>query len=249
MHDLHGWPSATYTTRTLARTFDLRKEARQFKNQLDEVLNCTVCNGVSLTPIVTSKAPQRVVIGYRITKDNQDLTEGVPVTTSGRDPRFYLGLSIRLAPDEAAEHLMVVSSTAILAIDPDVANDSNVLLHYDYERGKEGYPEAHLQICATSGAWCEAGRRLDGKDRLLERLHLPVGGRRFRPTLEDIIEFLIREQLADARDGWESALDAGRSRFRDIQLKAAVRRNVPAAIAALEKLGYTVKPPKTPRGD
>jgi hypothetical protein len=139
---------------------------------------------------------------------------------------------------------MVTSSVMILAWAPDVADESNLLLHYDYERGKEIYPEAHLQVCASSDAWREAGRRLDGKERLLERLHLPVGDRRFRPTLEDVIEFLIREQLAEAHSGWEKALETSRRGFRDKQLKAAVRRRQEVAVAELERLGYRVKPPR-----
>lgn len=225
----------------MARTFDLAKESRRFKRELDELLNHTVCTGISLKSIVTSTSPQRTVVGYRITKDNQDVTEGIPVTTGRGAARFYLGLSIRLAPDDQRIHLMVTSSAMILATAADVADESNILLHYDYERGKEDYPEAHLQICASSDAWRDAGRRLDGRERLLERLHLPVGDRRFRPTLEDLIEFLIREKLAKPRRGWESAIEKSRARFRDKQLKAAVRRHPDTAIAELECLGYTVK--------
>jgi hypothetical protein len=228
----------------LARTFDLEKESRPFKNELDELLNRTVCSGISLKSIMTSASPHRTVVGYKIKKDNQDLIEGIPITTGSRDARFYLGLSVRLAPDEAQTFLMVTSSVMILAIAPDVADESNLLLHYDYERGKPDYPEAHLQVCASSPAFEQAGQRLDGRERLLERLHLPVGGRRYRPTLEDLIEFLIGEKLAKPRDGWESAINESRDRFRDKQLKAAVRGNPKPAIAALEDLGYSVKRPK-----
>jgi hypothetical protein len=231
----------------LAQTFDLEKKSREFKNELDELLNRTVCTGISLKSIVTPASPQRAVVGYKITKDNQDLTKGIPVTIDDSDPRFYLGLSIRLAPDEQQSYLMVESSVMILAIAADVADDANVLLHYDYERGKherDNYPEAHLQVHASSSAWREAAQRLDGKDRLLERLHLPVGDRRFRPTLEDLIEFLVREKLAKARRRWERAIDDGRSRFQDKQLKAAVRRQPDVAIEALERLDYSVKRPR-----
>jgi hypothetical protein len=231
----------------LAGRFDLKKESWKFKAELDELLNCTVCTGVSLKSIVTSDSPQRTVVGYRITKDNQDVTAGIPVTIDDSDPRFYLGLSIRLAPDEQQTYLMVTSSVMILATAADVADEGNILLHYDYERGKherDNYPEAHLQICASSDAWQGAGQRLDGKERLLERLHLPVGDRRFRPTLEDLIEFLIREKLAKAQSGWKSAIAKGRSRFQEKQLRAVVRREPEIAVSELEKLGYSVKPPR-----
>ena len=105
---------------------------------------------------------------------------------------------MRLQPDEQEVYLMVKSSAMILATDAVITNQ-NMLLHYDYQREKEdGYPEAHLQICATSESWEEAGMRHDGDTRLLSKLHLPVGGRRFRPTLEDILEFLIVERLVEA---------------------------------------------------
>jgi hypothetical protein len=231
----------------LARRFDLAKESRKFKDELDELLNCTVCTGISLNSVVTSDSPQRTVVGYKITRDNQDVTEGIPVTINDSDPQFHLGLSIRLAPDEQQTSLMVTSSVMILSTAADVADEANILLHYDYERGKherDDYPEAHLQICASSDAWRAAGKRLGGKERLLERLHLPVGDRRFRPTLEDLIEFLIREKLAKSQPAWKAAIAKGRSRFQDKQLRAAVRRQPETAISELEKLDYTVKAPR-----
>jgi hypothetical protein len=123
----------------------------------------------------------------------------------------------------------------LLSLDSDL---DNVLFHYDYERGKiDGYPEAHLQVCASSGAWAQAATRLDGSTRVLERLHLPVGPRRFRPSVEDIIEFLISEKLAVGRDGWEDIVNAGREGFRVKQLRAAVRRDPDTAIALLQDEG------------
>jgi hypothetical protein len=69
----------------------------------------------------------------------------------------------------------------------------------------------------------------------LSRLHLPVGGRRYRPTLEDVIEFLVTEKLAEPRDGWRAVVDAQRCHWETIQLKAAVRRNPQAAAEVLRE--------------
>jgi hypothetical protein len=76
-------------------------------------------------------------------------------------------------------------------------------MHYDCDRDKgDGYPEAHLHVCAEPSGWpapCSATR---GDERPFESaLHFPVGGRRYRPALEDLIEFLIVEQIAEARPG------------------------------------------------
>jgi hypothetical protein len=70
--------------------------------------------------------------------------------------------------------------------------------------------------------------RLNGKEdekRPLEKLHFPVGGKRFRPCIEDVIEFLINERLVHAHKGWEHRLEEGRARYRRSQLKAAIRRH------------------------
>lgn len=129
---------------------------------------------------------------------------------------------------------MVRQSVMLLSVSP---NLTDVLLHYDYERDKpDDYPDAHLQVCATSAAWEAVGVRPDGSNRPLERMHLPVGGRRFRPTLEDIVEFLITENLAQAKPGWENAVAEGRERFRQKQLRAAIRRDPETARSALADL-------------
>lgn len=52
-----------------------------------------------------------------------------------------------------------------------------------------------------------------------------MGGRRFRPSLEDIIEFLVCEDLAEGRPGWQRVVDEGRDRFQPNHLRAAMRRN------------------------
>jgi hypothetical protein len=129
--------------------------------------------------------------------------------------------------DSAGENLMVDASyVSAYAAD----DDESTLCRFDYERDKQGYPEAHLQIYGKSPALAE----WSGKPRReLERLHFPVGGRRYRPTLEDVIEFLIAEGLADGRVGWRDVLDAGREEYWRIQLRAAVRRDPLTTLAVL----------------
>lgn len=67
-------------------------------------------------------------------------------------------------------------------------------------------------------------------------MHLPVGGRRYHPTLEDMVEFLITEKLARPKDGWKQAVADGREQFRKKQLRAAIRRDPDTARKALAKL-------------
>ncbi|WP_215547552.1 hypothetical protein [Amycolatopsis sp. CA-230715] len=188
---------------------------------------------MKIKSVASDHTRQRTVVGYGITKREQDLRQAIPLTLGKKAPRFFLGLHFRLTPDHVHEHLMVESSVFTVSLTED---PSRPLFHYDYERDKgDGYPEAHLQICASSPDWDQAGIRLDGSGRLLEKLHLPVGGRRFRPAVEDIIEFLVCEQLAEGRPGWRTAVEEGRQRFQEKQLRAAVRKHPDVARAALEE--------------
>ncbi|MGH9280666.1 MAG: hypothetical protein ACRD12_21560 [Acidimicrobiales bacterium] len=103
---------------------------------------------------------------------------------------------------------------------------------YDYEREKaDGYPEAHLHVYGDTDAIDRCSRSPTSKR--LGDLHFPVGGRRFRPALEDLIAFLVREGMAMGKPGWEVVVESHRQRFHRIQLKAAVRRDPDTARSML----------------
>lgn len=207
--------------------FDLFRESQDFAQRLTDLLNKTVCNNTRLTAAV-ERSTGAVVVTNKPDKSDLARMTCVPICLSGK-PKLYLGLSIRLRPDYSGQHLMVVSSAMLLA---GAVDGSELLLHYDYERDKQdGYPEAHVQVCASSARWEDL---LGG--RPFKRLHLPVGGRRFRPTLEDLIEFLIAERLAEFRPGWKQVVDDHRHEFQMIQLRAAIRRHPDVAREALAEL-------------
>jgi hypothetical protein len=71
----------------------------------------------------------------------------------------------------------------------------------------------------------------------------PSGGKRFRPTLEDLIEFMILEEMVEPRDGWEAKVKEHRDRWELLQTKAAVRSHQEAAAEVLRSKGWTVVPP------
>jgi hypothetical protein len=126
----------------------------------------------------------------------------------------------------------------------------------EYERDKGNEPDdavpgrhrrsaAHVQIHGSSEelAYIQGlygSRPLRG----LASFHIPVGGRRFRPTLEDFIEFLWAERLIPTvHDGWQDVLQHHRTEWLRRQLRAAVRSDPSTAVAQLEVMGYTVAPP------
>jgi hypothetical protein len=211
-------------------TVELSKLARDFASQIQHLLNATICNGVKLTAIVRSA--DLVIVGYGLTKDSLE-GRRFPVQLGNRNPQCWMKVSYRLCLDDAKKYLTVITSYfGIYAVD----DEDSCLCHIDYERHKgDGYPEAHLQVYGRSPALQE-WRSWDGTGEL-RRLHFPVGGRRFRPILEDAIEFLITEKLVEPRPGWRDVVEDGRREFMRHQLRAAIRRRPEEAKQALKDLG------------
>ena len=199
------------------------------------MFNHTVTNGIRIIAI-TDKGAQQARIGYGISPSDLSAIGMIPLSLGRKTPHLYLGLLYKMVADDPGRYPMIRSSVMYLSPDSD---GSGELLHYDYERNKsDDYPEAHLQVCATSEEWERAMRSYGPKGRPLKKLHLPVGGRRFRPAVEDLIEFLVTEQLADGRSGWKKHVEQGRKGFEERQLRAAVRRHPEIAIAILQDEGH-----------
>ena len=216
----------------------LRKQALLFVGTLSSALNRSVSDGIRLQ-YVGSVDGRIGSIAYKASKENLP-GEPFPLGVTKQDPvaHLYAGLVVTLEPEQ--EFLKVIRATFALYADP----DDKALFHYDFDREKEVYPSAHLQVHGGSRILEELDRR-QGTERQLERLHFPVGGTRFRPCLEDVIEFLIVEGfVTDPRPGWQEALEESRNEFRRIQLKAAVRRDPDAAIEQLESMGYAIDRPE-----
>jgi len=72
----------------------------------------------------------------------------------------------------------------------------------------------------------------------LESLHCPLGGRRFRPSVEDFIDFLDSENFIEALDMSErTARDASRDRWLKQQLGSVSRSDPETARETLRKMG------------
>jgi hypothetical protein len=101
-----------------------------------------------------------------------------------------------------------------------------------------------MRECGDSTERAKARRR--GRRAVyLQDLHFPVGGPRFRPALEDILEMLIEEfgvkpvqSVAAAR----KALADSREDWRRKQVATVVRDAPSHAAQALRDLDYTAQP-------
>lgn len=212
---------------------ELRASARELVSEFTQLLNGTVCDGVKLTgvPSYTEVEGPIVIIGYRISAQRTFSRLAMPLCIDRKNPNLWLGFSMRLGADAENRYLMVRSSVMYVATQPEGIEP---LFHIDYERDKpDGYPESHVQINASSDDW-ETIRTTSGEAKGLSRLHFPAGGRRYRPTLEDLITFLVEEKLVRSRDRWREVVDTSAKVYAEKQLRAAVRNDPLTAIAALK---------------
>ncbi|MFV0372741.1 hypothetical protein [Microbacterium sp.] len=231
----------------------LEEAAGDFAAILTEVVNGSVTTGVRfvVTPFdgpadlawvyPENSTPARVVL--------IPISAGLP---EGHDVRLWLRTSFQVRLDSTGEHLAVQQSVFGLVID-EKSNRPAVRVEYDRQQGSEPDDEvpgrhrrsaAHVQIHGASEELAYV-QGLNGGVGLrgLEKFHIPVGGRRFRPSLEDFIEFLWAERLIPPmHDGWQDVLARHRADWLALQLRAAVRNDPDTAIAQLEAMGYEVAP-------
>lgn len=81
-------------------------------------------------------------------------------------------------------------------------------------------------------------KRLDpAEPRGLHMIHFPLGGARFRPCLEDVVELVVNEFGLDTQPDWQERVRDGRVQWRRVQLAAAVRDDPQTARRTLDGLG------------
>jgi len=162
----------------------------------------------------------------------------VPVSLA-RDGRLAARLmfSYDITPDSSGNFPSVTNSK--VRIDSPATN--RPVLRYEFIKEANRSPTAHWHVHGES---TELGRILGGSPSVrtsLSNLHLPVGGSRFRPGLEDVIELLITELRFDHASQWRQNLHRGREAWRSTQLAVAVRDAPETAADALRDLGYKVQ--------
>lgn len=214
----------------MAAKLGLDKLTARFADELSRLLNTTVCDGIRLTP-VTSIDRAMSWVGYEVRRGDVSPSRGIPIGI-GVAPTSYLHAAFTLSFDAEGDYVQVQKSTMGICIEPDL---SGFLFHYDYDRGKPAYADAHLQIPVTHPSW-ESLRKRIGSERTFERLHLPLGPRRYRPTVEDLVEFIVSENLAEPRDDqWGRVLREARASYEEKQLRAAIRRDIKTARDAVDR--------------
>lgn len=224
---------------------ELLDKSTEFARELSDLI-CAVLDG--------SHQPFEVLVSGAHVIIRQSPADGLLLTVAGLSAA-RLRVRFRCTWDSRRQYLAVNEST--VAVVPSAGDEP--LYHYDYIAEGDGrVPSAHLNVHGHRDdfvfALMAATRKNRGKAReaairkgrvpTLATFHFPVGGHRFRPAVEDVLEITIREFDIDVREGWESAIRAGRARWRDKQLRAAVRDDPAAAAEVLRSLHFAVTDPE-----
>ena len=158
--------------------------------------------------------------------------------------RLTLKIEFTVSLDDEADFLTVQESTQGLWVRTDPDKKSRPLVRVEYDRYTYNKPPAHVHLHAESPefGWVYGTAGLP-MPRLSD-FHFPLGGRRFRPTVEDFLRFLNREKLfVDWRSGWERRLEVSLRDWEQNQAAATVRRYPEAAVHQLGRMGYEINPP------
>lgn len=178
--------------------------------------------------------------------------KGGLVLSIGGEQRLQLELNLYLFISPNTGNVATERSRYVVR----VAGDDRPMFSLDYERAaRRNIPAAHynfhfdhndlvrelLDTGASRRGRLHRKRAERGKPAQLADLHFPVGGHRFRPCLEDVLEFLWTEFGIDVhKETARGAIAEGRREWRQLQLKAAVADDPETAAAELERLGYEV---------
>lgn len=218
---------------------NLQGQARDFAAQTSDLLNRTLTKGIRISSVTTPVG--HTVMGCGVTPKNLMPTP-IPLGTASACVWLYLQHSYGLDPEGV--HLTMTQGTISLYSSVEMGDD-DLLLGIDYVRESPNqYPGSHLHVAGVRGDLDRVYRGDQRKSRKLRDLHLPVGGKRYRPTLEDMIEFVVTEEMATPHEGWLDVVLEHRRRWELIQLKAAVRRDQEDAAEALRAEGWSVSAPQ-----
>jgi hypothetical protein len=164
---------------------------------------------------------------------------GVPLHASGKR-LAWLRVTFLCRLDVTSEFLAIDKSKIWIVAQV----DSTPIFRFEYLYEADWVPHSHIQVHGERGALAHLlSQTGHAEPHSMSALHLPTGGSRFRPNLEDVVQFLAVDCRFDMLDTWRSAVDLARARWRHIQMRAACRAMPEDAAAQLTMMGYQVTPP------
>lgn len=214
----------------------LRARSAEFADEVQCTIRSALPGDIEIRSTASPVDPLRYVV------QPDDPKARFPLTIGGD---YLADLSVRFFLSMDTVHTWVKAVRTDFAITSVL--DKKPLMRLDYRADMHTVPISHWQVHAERGAISHLlGRahaispQLVAKPHDMSSLHFPVGGERFRPCLEDFLQFAIAEMGFDAVTGWEAALAAGREGWRRIQLRSMTRDAQNEVVQALRDLGWTV---------
>jgi hypothetical protein len=177
------------------------QQASDFANEVEDLLLASFDDA----PVVeVTRAGNRV----RIAPAGQsDKSNGVPLRVHGLTLAWLrIDFLCRL---DAANQFMAIDRSKIWLV-ADV--DNTPIFRFEYLYDADWVPHSHIQVHGQRGALSHLlSRTGHSRPHEMSALHLPTGGSRFRPALEDVIQFLVVDCKFDALESWEPAVLARRA--------------------------------------
>ena len=225
-------------------TNQLIQQANDFASRITALVQGCINDAPKFVTVSDSSPTLRIVAepftaGTELQKSHS-LVPLIRNCDDANDPRLFLKLEFKVSLDRQSEYLAVQRSTFGLWVRFKRKHfEVRPVFRLEYDRDAHSKPEAHIHIHAESAelGWIYGTQGLALP--YLHAIHFPVGGRRFRPTVEDFFRFLDREKLfTDWKPGWDKIVDASLDEWHARQTRAAVRNDPQSAIQQLSAMGY-----------
>lgn len=224
---------------------DLQKRSAEFADEVQTTLRQVLPGTIAVVSVTTPHSHR-----YWVRPDNPAHSNRIPLYVDG-DHLADLTAEMYLSMDRHGEYLKTVLSK--MAVHSTL--DRQPLVRLEFDAAMHTTPATHWHVHAERGALSHLLARSHAvrpgevtAPHQLSSLHIPVGGERFRPCLEDFLQFLIQECGIDSLPGWRDAVREGRERWRRRQIRTVTRDSPAEAAHVLQALGWRVEEPPTGTG-
>lgn len=195
--------------------------------------------------------------GYRRFSIHNAADEGIRLKSDSTDA-LILSYAYLCSCRNTGDFLQVDQSHIMVS----AASNGMPIFGYDYVRDAGPLiPSAHINIHGSNDdavrIMLACASRARGRSRRKEyvktgkfpsfsTLHFPVGGDRFRPGLEDVLEMLIKEFAIDVQQEGIKTIQNSRAEYRERQFRAFIHEFPDIAYKELKDEGYDLKttPPR-----
>jgi hypothetical protein len=221
-------------------TFDLAAAAGEFGEELQQLLDAVLPYEDGTDPELRQVTVTASRLAFAVELGTAKAKEAKTISLLHQGNKVAeLFIQIRLVADSADRYPAVAKSKFELRV------NRHPLLRLDFDRGMHSAPGCHWNVhaerCAMTNLLVRNNPDHSGE---LSKVHLPVGGARMRPCLEDLLQLLVEEFRFDPMPGALQAIEDGRVKWRRRQLAAMVRDDPEEAVRVLrDEPDYEVTPP------